>query len=82
MAKRPSERYELVESLNRFSRFGEAFPVVTPVAMQRRSFLRTVLHVRACSSVDLARRQITVRSRARGMKSHDIADELGRMGAA
>ena len=41
MAKRPSERYELVESLNRFSRFDEALPVVTPVAMQRRSFLAT-----------------------------------------
>ena len=43
MAKRPSERYELVESLNRFSRFDEAFPVVTPVAMQRRSLPTTAL---------------------------------------
>ena len=42
MAKRPSERYELVESLNRFSRFDEAPPVVRPVAVQRRSFLTTV----------------------------------------
>ena len=49
---------------------------MTPVATQRRSFLTTVLLRR----VDLARRRNTVRSRARGMKSHAIADELGQHG--
>jgi len=43
MARRPSGHYELVESLDRFSLFDEAFCVMTPVAMQRRSFLTTVL---------------------------------------
>ena len=50
---------------------------MTPVAMQRRSVLTTVLLRR----VDLARRQITVRSRARRMKSHDAPARLtGRVG--
>ena len=41
MARRPSGHYELVENLDRFSLFDEAFSVMTPVAMQRRSFLAT-----------------------------------------
>ena len=82
MAKRPSGRYELRESLDRFSRFDEAF---TGTCCNAASLLpddgaaQMIVHA---PGIDLARRQITVRSRARGMKSHDIADELGRMGAA
>ena len=43
MARRPSGHYELVESLDRFSLFDEAFSVLTPVAMQRRSLPTTAL---------------------------------------
>jgi hypothetical protein len=79
MAQRPSGHYELVESLDRFSLFDEAFSVMTPVAMQRRSLPTTALL--RCSCVLQAGPRPSSR-RARGMKSHDIADELGRMGAA
>ena len=56
MARRPSGHYELVENLDRFSLFDEAFSVMTPVAMQRRSDDGAAQMFVRAPGVDLARR--------------------------